>query len=326
MDKKKTETHAAVTINKTTLKIITADITTVHTDAIVNAANNQLIMGGGVAGVIKRNGGNQIQEEASKKSPIQIGEAVHTAAGKLPARFVIHAATMGMDFKTNEYAIRSACAQSLLLAKKLKLTSIAFPALGCGTGKFPAVAAAKIMAQEVLRHAKYEDTSLREVLFVLYSKETYEVFAKICIGYLEYIQHKLCQGPFVTVDIIIEVARGIVLIERSNPPFGWAIPGGFLDYGETLEHCAQREAKEETNLDVYDLEQMHTYSDPRRDPRFQTVTTVFTAKAQGTPRAGDDAQNVKVVALSDIARSQLAFDHTDVLQDYLQFRKKQELV
>ncbi|MDD5356234.1 MAG: NUDIX hydrolase, partial [Candidatus Omnitrophica bacterium] len=98
-------------------------------------------------------------------------------------------------------------------------------------------------------------------------------------------------------------------------------PGGFVDYGETLEHCARREAKEETGLDIYDLKQMHTYSQPRRDPRFHTVTTVFTAKAKGRPRAGDDAQNIKVVALKDISKLKLAFDHNDVFKDYKKLRR-----
>ncbi|MDD5006231.1 MAG: NUDIX hydrolase [Candidatus Omnitrophica bacterium] len=141
------------------------------------------------------------------------------------------------------------------------------------------------------------------------------------MGYVEYIQNKLSQGPFITVDIIIEVEGGIVLIERSNPPFGWAIPGGFVDYGETLEACAIREAKEETSLDIYDLEQMHTYSDPSRDPRFHTVTTVFVAKAKGRPKAGDDAQNAKIISLDEIKNFKLAFDHQDVLADYKKFRE-----
>ncbi|MEK7850204.1 MAG: NUDIX domain-containing protein, partial [Candidatus Omnitrophota bacterium] len=84
-----------------------------------------------------------------------------------------------------------------------------------------------------------------------------------------------------TVDTIIEVEGGVVLIKRSNPPFGWAIPGGFLDYGESLEEAAAREAKEETGLVVTNLKQFHTYSDPVRDPRFHTISTVFICQAKG---------------------------------------------
>jgi len=130
--------------------------------------------------------------------------------------------------------------------------------------------------------------------------------------------------PFPTVDIVIEIDRedgrsGIVLIERKNPPYGWALPGGFVDYGESLEEAAVREAKEETSLDIELLGQLHTYSDPDRDPRFHTITTVYMARAQGRPRAQDDAKNIGVFTIEDRPRP-LAFDHEKILKDYL--RKK----
>jgi len=100
------------------------------------------------------------------------------------------------------------------------------------------------------------------------------------------------KSPQVTVDIIIEVGDGgIVLIKRKNPPLGWALPGGFVDYGETLEQAAVREAKEETALDVILKGQLHSYSDPARDPRFHTISTVFCAAAHGVPAGGDDASD-----------------------------------
>ena len=97
------------------------------------------------------------------------------------------------------------------------------------------------------------------------------------------------RNPLPTVDIIIEVAESIVLIERRNPPHGWALPGGFVDYGESLENAAVREAREETSLEVKLIEQFHTYSDPRRDPRHHTLSTVFIGTARGEPEAADDA-------------------------------------
>lgn len=219
-------------IKNTQLKIIKADIADLQVDAIVNAANNKLVMAGGVAQAIKKKGGQQIEDEAIKKSPIKIGEAIETSAGNLKAKYVIHAAVMGASAKTDEDKIRNSFANSLKLANKLKLNSIAFPALGCGVGGYPVKAAAKIMAQEVLKHAKYDSNPLKEIMFVLYDDETFGEFNKHALGYLEYIEHKLSQGPFITVDIIIEVPAspsgrkgGMVLIERSNPPFGWAIPG-----------------------------------------------------------------------------------------------------
>jgi len=307
-------------INNTDILVIKGDITDFDTDAIVNAANNKLIMGGGVAGAIRKKAGKAVEEEALRKGPIEIGEAIETTAGFLPAKYIIHAATMGMDFHTDEEKIRNACANTLKLAKKLKLKSIAFPALGCGTGGFPLVAAAKIMAQEVLKHVKYDNTTLQKILFVLFDNQAFEVFKKEAIGYLVYIEKKQSKGPFSTADVIIELKNNIVLIERSNPPFGWALPGGFLDYGESLEDCARREAKEETGLDIRDLRQFHTYSSPNRDPRFHTVTTVFIAKAEGVPQASSDAKGVKVVGIEEALKMKLAFDHAKILEDYKKSR------
>ncbi|MCX5699478.1 MAG: NUDIX hydrolase [Candidatus Omnitrophica bacterium] len=129
---------------------------------------------------------------------------------------------------------------------------------------------------------------------------------------------KLSGGPYVTVDAIIELPEGIVIIKRGNPPFGWALPGGFVDYAESLEDAVIREAKEETNLDLTQVKQFHTYSDPARDPRFHTIGTVFTAKAKGTPKAGDDAADIKVIKISEIKNLDFAFDHKKILQDYLE--------
>jgi len=113
---------------------------------------------------------------------------------------------------------------------------------------------------------------------------------------------------------------GIVVIERRNPPHGWALPGGFVDIGEAIEDAARREAKEETNLELEGLRQMHTYSDPKRDPRFHTVSTVFIARGVGDPRSGDDAKNLKVVPYQDLLKIAYAFDHKKVIEDYLSAR------
>ncbi len=304
-------------IKNTEIKVILGDITELRVEAIVNAANNQLLMGGGVAGAIKRKGGIIIEEEALSKGPLEIGQAISTGAGELAAKHVIHAATMGMDFKTDEVKIRNACKNSLYAADQLKAKSVAFPALGCGTGGFPLLASAKIMAQETLKFLRQKDTALSEIIFCLNNQEAFAVFKKGVLGYLEYVTKKLSGGPYVTVDVIIEVVGGIVVIQRSNPPFGWALPGGFVDYGESLEDAVVREAKEETDLVLTEVKQLHTYSDPGRDPRFHTIGTVFTAKAQGKPKAGDDAADIKVIKLSQIEKLDFAFDHKKILQDYL---------
>jgi len=128
------------------------------------------------------------------------------------------------------------------------------------------------------------------------------------------------KNPIPTVDIIIEMEHsgrqpGIVLIKRKNPPYGWALPGGFVDYGESLEQAAKREAKEETSLEIQIVNQMFTYSDPERDPRFHTITTVFVATAKGIPEAKDDAAEIGVFSREEIDFP-LAFDHAKILEDY----------
>lgn len=123
------------------------------------------------------------------------------------------------------------------------------------------------------------------------------------------------RNPIPTVDIIIEFQGGVILIKRKSPPEGWALPGGFVDYGETLESAALREAKEETGLDIELIKQFHTYSDPGRDARHHTITTVYIAKAYGSPIAGDDAKEAGIFK-KEALPEQIAFDHREILNDY----------
>ncbi|PKM37738.1 MAG: NUDIX hydrolase [Gammaproteobacteria bacterium HGW-Gammaproteobacteria-10] len=128
--------------------------------------------------------------------------------------------------------------------------------------------------------------------------------------------------PLLAADALIELidrpGRPFVLIERANPPFGWAIPGGFVDIGETVEHAAIREAREETGLDVSLTALLGIYSNPQRDPRNHTVTAVYIAEATGTPKADDDAKNLDTFTF-DTLPAELAFDHAQVLADYKRY-------
>lgn len=134
-------------------------------------------------------------------------------------------------------------------------------------------------------------------------------------------EHVACyRNPVPTVDIIIETPEGIVLIERKNEPKGLALPGGFVDYGESLEAAAVREALEETSLHVTNLRLLGCYSDPARDPRQHNISTVFVAEASGTPEAADDAADVAVFPLYALP-AVLCFDHRKILDDYLRFRE-----
>jgi O-acetyl-ADP-ribose deacetylase (regulator of RNase III) len=151
------------------------DISEATADAVVNAANNHFWMGAGVAGALRRKGGQEIEDEAVRKGPVPVGDAVVTGAGKLKAKYVIHAAVMGQDLATDALKIQAATTSALLRAKELGLRSIAFPALGTGVGGFPYDECAKIMLQAVRDHLA-GPTSLEEVVFVLYGDQAYNAF------------------------------------------------------------------------------------------------------------------------------------------------------
>ena len=131
------------------------------------------------------------------------------------------------------------------------------------------------------------------------------------------------RNPAPTVDIIIELCdrpeRPIILIERKNIPYGWAIPGGFVDYGESVENAAIREAKEEISLDVELVEQFYVYSDPQRDKRQHTIAIVFIATATGDPKAADDAKNLAIFSQWNMP-TELCFDHDLIMNDYWHYR------
>ncbi|MCA9407348.1 MAG: macro domain-containing protein [Candidatus Omnitrophica bacterium] len=309
-------------IKNTEIKIIQDDITQLKVDAIVNSANPSLKMEEGLAGVIKAKAGRDFEEEVKNNAPVEIGQAVWTKAGLLNCKFVIHAVSVNKDKKTDQSYIRKATASALRAAHQINASSLAIPALGCGIGDFPAKGAAKIITQEILKFLKsVKATPIREIILCLFEKDVFQEFDETVRGYIHHIQENLGPGPYVTVDIIIERDDGIVLIERSNPPYGWALPGGFLDYGESLEEAAVREAREETSLDLEDLQQFHTYSDPDRDPRFQTISTVFTARGEGSPKFGDDAKGLKIVPYKDLLKLDYAFDHKLIMKEYLESRK-----
>jgi len=157
------------------ISICQDDITELDVDAVVNAANNHLWMGAGVAGAIKRAGGQEIENEAVKKGPIPVGEAIVTGAGRLKAKYVIHAAAMGQDLQTDASKIRAATRNSLLRAEELRLKSVAFPALGTGVGGFSVSEAARIMIDAVRDHFAHSDFP-QEVIFALRGEEAYRSF------------------------------------------------------------------------------------------------------------------------------------------------------
>ena len=158
---------------KPELEVVEGDIAALAVDAVANAANDRLWMGAGVAGALKRAGGDEIEREAVAKGPIAVGDAVATGAGRLPARWVIHAAVMGQDLVTSAEAIRSATCRTLQVADELGAESVALPALGTGVGGFPLDECARIMVAEA---AAYDGRSVRRVVFAVYGKAAREAF------------------------------------------------------------------------------------------------------------------------------------------------------
>ena len=157
------------------IEVIRGDISALEVDALVNAANNHLWMGSGVAGALKRAGGSSIEAEAIGRGPIPVGEAVATGAGRLKARHVIHAAVMGQDLRTDAGKVAAATANSFARAEELGVTSIALPALGTGVGGFPLAECARIMIAEALRHTA-APTVIERIVFVLFDETACRVF------------------------------------------------------------------------------------------------------------------------------------------------------
>jgi len=159
----------------TKIHIEQGDLTTYRVDAIVNAANNDLILGGGLAGAIRRAGGPSIQEECNRHGPVKVGQAAITGAGKLPAKYVIHQASMALGGATTAATLRSSTAAVLKLAEENGIRTLAFPATGTGIAGFPPADCARIMLEEVRRHISGK-TDLTDVYFVLFDRHTAEIF------------------------------------------------------------------------------------------------------------------------------------------------------
>jgi len=159
------------------IEALHGDITKLEVEAIVNAANTHLLMGGGVAGAIKRAGGKEIEDEAVKQGPIKIGSAVATSAGKLKAKYVIHTPTMELDFKTDEKKVRLAMNAALRKAEELRIGSIAFPALGTGVGGLPKDLAARVMVEELKKHID-SGSQLKKVILADINAGQVEFFKK----------------------------------------------------------------------------------------------------------------------------------------------------
>ncbi len=316
-------------IKDTEIKVVQENIfnNSEKVEAIVNPVNNMFMSIGGIKDILIKVG-EKVQEECKKFVPLKIGESMITTAGKLKYKYIIHTVIADIDFKTNEDYIRLAIRNLLKISEENKVSSISLPPLSCDIENFPYDKTAKIMAEEIVSHINnLPNTSLKKIVFVLHEKKVYEIFKDAIYGHIGYILRKVGKYPIPTVDIIIKVKTknktGIVLIERKNPPYGWAIPGGFVEYNESLEESATREAYEETGLKIKNLKQFHAYSEPGRDPRFHTISIVFNAEAIGKPKASSDAKNIVIATKEEILKDKypLVFDHKKILLDYFKKEK-----
>jgi len=231
----------------------------------------------------------------------------------------------GGDILSLEEPVREATYRALDMAHCRKMTALELDVTPPDAAiTFPRRAVAKIIAQEIYRYVNRTTQAtrrLKKVAIAVPNRKSAAFYEEMAFGYLRHVATALGCGPFVTTDVILQVGGGVVLVKRRNPPFGWALPGGFVDPGESLEEAARREIKEETGLTCRHMKQFHVYSDPDRDPRFHTVTTVFTARATGRPRAASDAADARVFTPSQWKKLPIAFDHGFILADYLRNNK-----
>ncbi len=182
---------------------------------------------------------------------------------------------------------------------------------------FPVSGVARIVAQEIRRLLKRGHGGLQHIVINVNGESNLQQYQDIFEGYIKHLEVDLGKEPYQTVDLIIEMPEGLVVIERSNPPYGWALPGGFIDPGEDAQTAARREAKEETNLELGGLREFAVYNQPGRDPRFETSTTVFIGSGMGQPRSGDDAQDLKIMPYHELLGADFAFDHGRIVSDYI---------
>ncbi|MCK5305832.1 MAG: NUDIX domain-containing protein [Candidatus Omnitrophica bacterium] len=175
------------------------------------------------------------------------------------------------------------------------------------------------MLEEVVGFTWY-NRGLKKIIFVLFNEKAYRTFKEVFKEHLDRIKKKIERHPVPAVDIIIEKDGAIILVERKNPPFGWALPGGFVEVGESVETAAGREAEEETGIKVRELKQFHVYSKPDRDPRFHTISCVFTAGTEDEPKAASDAKKAEFFREGELP-DEITFDHRRILSDYFKSRK-----
>lgn len=223
----------------------------------------------------------------------------------------------GVDLVKAQDPVRERVREILTKAAKREETVFEMSGLDNRYPDFPIGGVSRIVAQEVRRILKTGESGLQHITINVDGEANLQEFQDTFEGYIKHLEIDLGREPYHTVDLIIERPDGLVVIERSNPPYGWALPGGFIDPGEDAPTAARREAKEETNLDLEELREFKVYNQPGRDPRFETSTTVFIGKGVGDAQSGDDAQALKILPFHDVLGADFAFDHGRIVSDYI---------
>ncbi len=300
-------------IMNTEIKIVQKNIFKQSVEAIVVFTDNDLVLNKKEISFIRK--GNVF---AGIKRKIIGGKAIALSIDKLPIKYVICAVLGKKSFEIDKEKIKLAIRDILKIAEEKKINSIAFSVLWLQE-KISLKDFSRIMIREISTYLE-KKSFLKEIVFILPDKKSSFFFRELVADCIGYIEREKGTYPIPTVDIIIELKEKIVLIKRKNPPYGWAIPGGFVEYAESLEAAATREAKEETNLSLQNLFQFHTYSNPGRDPRFHTISTVFIAQGKGNPEAKSDALELGIFNLQDLP-GKFAFDHKKIIKDYFNFKK-----
>ncbi len=300
-------------IKNTKIKIVQKNIFKQSVEAIVAFTDNYLMLNKKEISFIRKG-----KVFAGIKKKFVVGKAIALPIDKFPIKYVICAVLRKKSFEINKEKIKLAIRDILKIAEEKKINCIAFSILWFQE-KISLKEFSRIMIREISKHLE-KKSFLREIVFILPDKKKSFAFKELVTDCIGYIEREKGTYPIPTVDIIIELKEKIVLIKRKNLPYGWAIPGGFVEYGESLEAAATREAKEETNLSLQNLFQFHTYSKPGRDPRFHTISTVFIAQGKGNPKAKSDARELGIFTIQNLPQK-FAFDHKKIINDYFNFKK-----
>ncbi|MCK4532252.1 NUDIX domain-containing protein [bacterium] len=300
-------------IGNTKIKIVQKNIFKQFVEAIVVFTDNDLALNEKEMSFIRKG-----KVFAGIKKKFVVGKAIALPIDKLPIKYAICSVLKKKSFEINKEKIKLAIRDVLKVAEEKKINSIAFSVLWLQE-EISLKEFSRIMIGEISKYLE-KMPFLKEIVFILPDKKKSFAFRELVTDCIGYIEREKGAYPIPTVDIIIELKEKIVLIKRKNPPYGWAIPGGFVEYDESLEVAAAREAKEETNLSLQNLFQFHTYSEPGRDPRFHTISTVFIAQGKGNPEAKSDALELGLFSLQDLP-GKFAFDHKKIIRDYFNFKK-----